>query len=340
MPQEQRIQYEALLKQESALVRPPDLPSYWTVEEDKTLLDQKTYVLTTGDPKRPEKDKPVDPGFPFMPAGTNFREGRREAFVDWMTAPDNPLFARVAVNRIWQWHFGQGMQRVPSDFGLLGGKPSNQKLLDYLASQFVEHQSSVKWLTRLIVTSDTYKMASKAESSVASADEKIDPNNTYLWRFHLQRLDAEPVWDSVLYDSGDLDLTVGGRSFQLPVAKPAVKKDKPPEAASPPAPFDTHANRRGIYMARGYLPSKDVMPEFLTAFDADDGRVPCPMRGQTVTAPQALFMMNNELIVKESDKLARKVLKQGAGSIPMAVNLAYRTTLGRPPGRHRRCARR
>ncbi len=88
MPPEQRAKYAALLKQESALVRPPELPSYWTVEEDPALLQQKTYILTTGDPKRPEKDKPVEPGFPFMPPGVDFREGRREAFVDWLTAPE------------------------------------------------------------------------------------------------------------------------------------------------------------------------------------------------------------------------------------------------------------
>ncbi len=330
MPQEQRTSYEALLKQNSELVRPADLPSFWTVEEDKTLLEQKTYILTTGDPKRPEKDKPVDPGFPFMPENVDFREGRREAFVDWMTAPGNPLFARVAVNRIWQWHFGQGLQRVPSDFGTLGGKPSNKKLLDYLAAEFVEHQYSMKWLTRLIVTSDTYKMASKIDASIAAADQKIDPNNDYLWRFRLQRLDAEPVWDSVLYDSGNLDLSVGGRSFELPVPKLPLKKGQP-EAPRKTEMFDTNTRRRSIYMVRGYLPNKDVMPNFLTAFDADDGRVPCPMRSQTVTAPQALFMMNNELIAKESDKLANKVLRQSAGNIPMAVSLAYRTTLGRPP---------
>ena len=82
-------------------------------------------MLTTGDPKRPEKDKPVEPGFPFQPKDVDFRDGRREGFVDWLTAPNNPLFARVAVNRIWGWHFGEGLQRVTSDFGLLGGKPSN-----------------------------------------------------------------------------------------------------------------------------------------------------------------------------------------------------------------------
>jgi Protein of unknown function (DUF1553) len=265
-----------------------------------------------------------------MPAGTDFREGRREAFVDWMTSATNPLFARVAVNRIWQWHFGQGLQRVPSDFGLLGGRPSNQKLLDYLAAQFVAHQYSMKWLTRLMVTSDTYKMASKADAALVVVNEKIDPSDSYLWRFRLQRLDAEPVWDSVLYDSGDLDLTVGGKSFALPIPKPAAKKDKP-EARGEEEVFDVNTVRRGAYMVRGYLPSKDVMPNFLTAFDADDGRVPCPMRGQTVTAPQALFMMNNELIAKESQKLARRMLKQSAGNLPAAVSLAYRTTLGRSP---------
>jgi hypothetical protein len=327
MPPEDRTKYEALLKQQSALVRPSELPSYWTVEEDKTLLEQKTYILTTGDPKLPEKDKPVDPGFPFMPAGVDFREGRREAFTDWLTAPTNPLFARVAVNRVWQWNFGQGLQRVPSDFGLLGGNPTNQKLLDYLASEFVEHQYSMKWLTRLMVTSNTYKMASKPDALVAAADEKIDPNNTYLWRFRLQRLDAEPVWDSVLYDSGNLDLSVGGKSFDINPPEKKKKTDPQPVIALP----EPKMMRRGIYISRGYLPNKDAMPNFLTAFDADDGRVPCPMRGQTVTAPQALFLMNNELIAKESGKLARRILRQSAGNITSAVNLAYRTTLGRPP---------
>jgi hypothetical protein len=330
MPAEDKAKYESLLKEQSALNAPPELPSYWTVEEDKTLLQEKTYILTTGDPKRPEKDKPVDPGFPFMPAGTDLREGRREAFVDWMTAPNNPLFSRVAVNRIWQWHFGQGLQKTPSDFGLLGGKPSNQKLLDYLSSEFVQHNYSMKWLTRLMVTSDTYKMASKADSSVLEADMKADPTNNYLWHFRLQRLEAEPVWDSVKYDSGDLDLAIGGRSFSV-LDMPAKGAFETQKKKKIDAAFDTNTNRRSVYMVRGYLPSKDVMPNFLTAFDADDGRVPCPMRGQTVTAPQALFMMNNEMVAKESDRLAHRMLRQSGGSIPVAVNLAYRTTLGRAP---------
>ena len=95
--------------------------------------------------------------------------------------------------------------------------------------------------------------------------------------------------------------------------------------------FSPRKNRRGLYMIRGYIPSTDVMNNFLTAFDVDDGRTPCPIRTQTVTAPQALFTMNNELIEKESSKLAERVMKESGGNLNAAVRLAYRETLGRAP---------
>jgi hypothetical protein len=326
MPPEEAAKYTALLKQQAALEEPAPLPSYWTVEEDKDLLKEKSYVLTTGDPKRPELDKPVEPGFPFEPAGFDFRDGRREAFTEWLTAPKNPLFARVAVNRIWAWHFGEGLQRVTSDFGLLGGKPSNQKLLDYLAAQFVAHNYSMKWLHRLIVTSDTYQLSSRPDAQYLDMNTKADARNTYLWRFRLQRLEAEPVWDAIHYSAGDLDLTVGGKSFWL--SKPDKKQAIFLHGADQ---SDTRTNRRGMYIVRGYIPSTDVMNNFLTAFDVDDGRVPCPIRTQTVTAPQALFTMNNDLIQKESAKLGEKVLEESKGDLREAITLAYRETLGRPP---------
>jgi hypothetical protein len=136
------------LAEQRKLGRVPTLPAYWTVEEDKARLKEQSYVLTTGDPKRPEKDKPVSPGFPFQPPSVDFRDGRREAFVDWLTAPANPLSARVAVNRIWGWHFGEGLHRASSDFGLARRQALNQKLLDWLAAEFVTHDYSMKWLHR------------------------------------------------------------------------------------------------------------------------------------------------------------------------------------------------
>ena len=326
MTKEEVAKYKALLKEQQAISRPPALAAYWTVEEDSALLKQKSYVLTTGDPKKPELDNPVEPGFPFQPANVDFRDGRREAFVEWLTAPQNPLFARVAVNRVWGWHFGEGLQRVTSDFGLLGGKPSNPKLLDYLAAEFVAHNYSMKWLHRLILTSDTYQLSSKAEPAQISRNTPIDARNTYLWHFRLQRMAAEPIWDSLHYAAGDLDLSVGGKSFQLSNPDQKQRIFLPKEGTA-----DTLSNRRGVYMVRGYIPSTDVMNNFLTSFDVDDGRTPCPVRTQTVTAPQALFTMNGELVEKESEKLAALVLKEASGDIRAAVSSAYQRTLGRKP---------
>ena len=326
MPADEVAQYEKLSKELRALGTVPPLPSYWTVEESKELLKQKSYVLNTGDPKRPELDQPVEPGFPFQPKDVDFQDGRREAFVDWLTAPKNPLFARVAVNRIWGWHFGEGLQRVTSDFGLLGGKPANPKLLDFLASEFVAHQYDMKWLHRLIVTSDTYQLTSKPDPIQISANQRADARNTYLWHFRLQRLEAEPIWDSLHYASDDLDLAVGGKSFQLKVADQKQKIFLPKETVA-----DARMNRRGVYMVRGYIPSTDVMNNFLTSFDVDDGRTPCPIRTQTVTAPQALFTLNNELVEKESERLAEVALKDASGDLHAAIAAAYQRTLGRKP---------
>ena len=326
MPADEVAQYEKLSKELRALGTVPPLPSYWTVEESKELLKQKSYVLNTGDPKRPELDQPVEPGFPFQPKDVDFQDGRREAFVEWLTAPQNPLFARVAVNRIWGWHFGEGLQRVTSDFGLLGGKPTNPKLLDYLASEFVAHQYDMKWLHRLIVTSDTYQLTSKPDPIQISKNRRADARNTYLWHFRLQRLEAEPIWDSLHYASDDLDLAVGGKSFQLKVADQKQKIFLPKETVA-----DARMNRRGVYMVRGYIPSTDVMNNFLTSFDVDDGRTPCPIRTQTVTAPQALFTLNNDLVEKESERLAEVALKDASGDLHAAVAAAYQRTLGRKP---------
>ena len=262
----------------------------------------------------------------------DFRDGRREAFVEWLTDPSNPLFARVVVNRIWGWHFGEGLQRVTSDFGLLGGRPSNQKLLDYLASEFVAHNYSMKWLHKLILTSQTYQLSSKAEPALLTKNAVVDARDTYLWHFRLQRLAAEPIWDSIHYAAGDLDLSVGGKSFQLPASdsKPKTSAAKA-ENASKADEDGSGTNRRGVYLVRGYIPSRDVMNNFLTAFDVDDGRTPCPVRTQTVTAPQALFTMNGDLVEAESDKLASLVRKESPGDIRAAVIDAYQRTLARTP---------
>jgi hypothetical protein len=304
------------------------IPTFWTVEADPKKELDPSYILTSGDPERPEKNHEVKPGWPFAPQNIDFREGRIEAFSDWLTAKDNPMFARVAVNRLWEWNFGEGLQKSPSDFGKLGGTPSNPKLLDWLASEFVNRGFSMKQMTRLMVTSDTYKLASDADPKATSASAKADPTDTYLWHYRLQRLEAEPVWDSILYAASDLDTSLGGPSFD---PAPAGGGRGGGAGGGQGGARAGAANRRAAYMVRGFTPSRDVMPHFLQAFDVDDGRLPCPVRTQTVTAPQGLFMMNSNEIEKESAKFAERVTKESGGDIGAALDLAYQIALSRPP---------
>lgn len=238
---------------------------------------------------------------------------------------ENPLFARVAVNRLWQWHFGEGLLKTASDFGEFGGKPSHPALLDWLASELVQCEFSMKQIHRLMVTSEVYKRASEAGSEYAE-NQKIDPADTLLWHFRLQRLEAEPIWNSVHAAAGDLDLKVGGLSFDPPGAGDGNRRrGEATDNAS------AHSKRRGAYIVRGYSSSRDVTPKFLQAFDVDDGRAPCPLRTQTVTAPQALFLMNSPEIDEASSDFAARLRKEANGDLPSAVDLAYRMTLARSP---------
>jgi hypothetical protein len=305
-----------------------DLAAFWTVEVDGRREVQPSYILTSGDPERPEKEKPVEPGWPFAPQKIDFREGRIEAFSDWLTAPENPLFARVAMNRLWQWHFGEGLHKTSSDFGVLGGTPSNQRLLDWLAAEFVARKFSMKQMHKLIVTSETYRRASTGDPATMSANARIDPANAYLSTYPLRRLEAEAVWDSILWAANDLDLTVGGPSFDLP--RPDEGRRGGFAARSAPA-SNARTNRRGTYIVRGFSTSRDIVPNFLQSFDVEDGRLPCPLRTQTVTAPQALFLMNSDEVEKASGKLAARLQKETAGDISAAIGLGYKITLGRSP---------
>ena len=300
-----------------------DLPAFWTVEVDRGLEREKSYILTSGDPERPEKNNPVEPGWPFFNGGADFRDGRVEAFSDWLTAKDNSLFARVAVNRLWQWHFGEGLQKSPSDFGLMGGRPASQPLLDWLASEFITRNYSMKAMHKLMLTSNVYRLASFGDKEQVRKNLVADPSSRFLWSFRLQRLEAEPIWDSILTAAGNLDTSLGGPSFDI--------EGRAPRGRGGPAPAESKMNRRGAYIVRGFSTSREVVPNFLQSFDVDDGRAPCPVRTQTVTAPQGLFLMNSQEIEKASTMFADRLRKESEGELNKAIDLGYRITLSRPP---------
>ncbi len=257
--------------------RGQDLPAFWTVEVDRGLELEKTYILTSGDPERPEKDHPVEPGWPFYDGEKDFREGRVDAFSDWLTAKENPLFARVAVNRLWQWHFGEGLQKSSSDFGFLGGVPVSQPLLDWLACEFIERGYSQKAMHKLVMTSNVYRLASSGDNELMKKNMAADPLDRFLWRFRLQRLEAEPIWDSILSAAGNLDTTLGGPSFDT--------EPRNPRGRGVAVRAEAKTNRRGAYIIRGFSTSRDITPNFLQSFDVDDGRAPCPVRTQNGHCP-------------------------------------------------------
>ena len=176
---------------------------------------------------------------------------------------------------------------------------------------------------KLIMTSNVYRLASSGDKELTKKNLAADPSNRFLWSFRLQRLEAEPIWDSILTAAGNLDTSLGGPSFDI--------EARGPRGRGGPVRAEAKTNRRGAYIIRGFSTSREVVPNFLQSFDVDDGRAPCPVRTQTVTAPQGLFMMNSPEIEKASAMFADRLRKESGGDPGKAVDLAYHIALGRPP---------
>lgn len=320
MTPDETVRYEAIRKGLTELRRdPPVLPSFWSVRVDAERAAGKSYLYLGGD--RTKKGEEVQPGFPFAPKDVVFKGDRRQAFLSWLTAPENPLFARVAVNRMWQWHFGEGIAATPSDFGRTGQMPVNPALLDWLASEFTQRKFSMKSMHRLMVTSDLYQQSAVVSPELQALNGAIDPGNKHLWKFPVRRLEAEAIRDSVLQVAGSLDTAIGGRSFR---AEDIMERRV--MSAARTGHYDTRSNRRGIYMGRGSDASMNMLPSYLSLFDAEDGHTPCARRERSVTAPQVLFLLNGSLVQDASKQLAKRLL---TASSP--VDYGYKLVLGRAP---------
>ncbi|MBS1829075.1 MAG: DUF1553 domain-containing protein [Acidobacteria bacterium] len=330
MTAEETARYEGIRKGLTELRRdPPVLPSFWTVRADSGRAAQKSHIYLGGD--RSRKSDEVQPGFPFAPKDIAFQGDRRLAFLEWLTRPANPLFARVAVNRMWQWHFGEGLVPTPSDFGHTGQLPANPELLDWLASEFVARGYSMKAMHRLIVMSELYQQSSIVTPQVAEANRAIDPENRLLWKFPVRRLEAEAIRDSILQAAGTLDPAIGGRSFR---AEDIFERRV--MSAPRTGNFDTRSNRRGIYMGRGTDSSMIMMPAYLRLFDAEDGHVTCARRERSISAPQVLFLLNGDLAQTAAKNLAKRLETEAGASPPAKVEYGYKLALGRAPSARER----
>ncbi len=291
---------------------------------------EPTFVLAGGE--RSAKGEMVEPGFPRRITGNSdaatiayagrYRSGRRRALAEWIASPSNPLTARVMVNRIWQHHFGDGIVRTPSDFGMNGDRPSHPELLDWLATQFVEKKWSIKAMHRLMLTSNTYRQSTRHPDAKRIADS--DPDNRLLSRMNWVRIESEVLRDSILALSGSLNREAGGPGMFFGVKEEVARgfqmfKWYPSE--------DKAKLRRTIYaFQRRSLP----MP-LMEVFDAANMSESCSRRSVTTVAPQALTLLNGELTAVESGRFADRVIELTGADPALQIGKAFSLALLREP---------
>ncbi|MHC4994760.1 MAG: DUF1553 domain-containing protein [Planctomycetota bacterium] len=326
MTNDQRDRHTALKKQLTNARRElADTPKPAFAYAGIRKQPEPTRYLTRGDATQPQQV--VTPGAPeaivfdhtpFDLTADGPEHLRRLKLAQWLTDPQNPLTARVMVNRIWRHHFTRGIVATPSDFGKAGDEPSHPELLDYLARQFVRSGWSIKRMHRLILNSATYQQASAPNTTATEAD----PENRLLGAYPVKRLEAEAVRDAMLAVSGQLNTRMGGpgyRPFDVIVnnAHHYLMKDVD----------DPAFNRRTVYR----INVNSAKSPMLESLDCPDPAVTAPNRRVTTTPLQALALMNNPFVQRQARYLAQRVHKLADGDLPEAVRHAYRYAFGREP---------
>jgi hypothetical protein len=295
--QENYERYEALSRERFTQERrrPSGLAQALCVSEGGRTPPE-TFVLLRGNP-RSRGDK-VEPGFPSVlttqapvlptPGPDARTSGRRRVLADWIASPENPLTARVMVNRLWQHHFGRGIVRSTNDFGYRGAPPTHPELLDWLASEFVTRGWKLRAMHKLIVMSNAYQMSSQPDPAALAQD----PENDLFWRFDLRRLSAEEVRDSILAVSGNLNLgKMGGPSIYPRISAEVLAGQSRPGNGWRPSSPEEQA-RRSIYVHI----KRSLSVPILAAFDAADVDASCPVRFTTTQPTQALSMLNGDFL--------------------------------------------
>ncbi len=296
------------LPQISVLVEPADPPT-------------PHFILVRGNYAKPGSEvqagvpailTPADNPFVFPQGGTN-SSGRRLALANWLTSPKNPVVARLMVNRVWQRHFGTGIVPTADNFGVTGAKPSHPELLDFLALEFVRNGWKLKPLHRLMVNSATYRQSSAYQKTAHEADG----DNKWLWRFPMQRLDAESIRDAMLATTGELNLSIGG---------PFVPKDKTEEGQYVIVESQPGARRRTLYIQQ----RRTTPVTFVDVFDGAKMNPNCVQRASSTVALQSLALLNSDFARTRSKAFGARLMREGH-TPKERMNLAFQLALGRPP---------
>jgi hypothetical protein len=289
-----------------------------------------TYILVRGNPH--VQGEQVEPGFPQVltsaepaipaPSAGAKTAGRRRVLADWIASGDNPLTARVIVNRLWQNHFGRGIVRSPNDFGLQGTRPTHPELLDWLASEFVTQGWRWKPLHRLILTSNAYRMSSRANSKALAAD----PANDLFWRFDMRRLSAEEIRDSVLAVSGNLNPKMFGPGVYPVIPAEVLAGQSVPGRGWGKSPPEEQA-RRSIYVHV----KRSLLYPVLESFDVAEADRSTPVRFSTTQPTQALLMVNGDFLNHQAKIFADRLRKEAGNDVAAQVRRALYLATARVP---------
>ncbi len=327
MPEAEKSRHRDVQAQIKKLeAKKPALPIAMGIKDAAGPLP-KTYLLERGEPAN--RGAEIEPGFPIVllpsqkpqPAAiapATGTSGRRTALANWVSAADNPLTARVMVNRLWQHHFGRGLVPIPSDFGVHGEPPTHPELLDWLAREFVENGWSIKRMHKLMLLSAAYQQSSMPTPAAL----KNDPDNRLFSRMNRLRLEGEIIRDSLLSVSGRLNRKMGGPGVFPPIPAEAIQGSK---GWTTSADKQDH-NRRSLYI----FARRNLRFPFLEPFDIPDSNQSCPQRERSTTAPQALALLNASDVIEAAKALAANVTKEGETDAER-IALTYRLTLGRRP---------
>lgn len=288
-----------------------------------------THIMIRGNANAPGDE--VQPGFPSVldfpdpqaiGAPSAESSGRRTFLADWITSHENPLTARVMVNRLWQHHFGRGIVETPNDFGFQGAKPTHPELLDWLAHEFMSGDWKLKRLHRMMMMSNTYRMSSLSN---AVALEK-DPDNKLLWRVNMRRLSAEEIRDSLLAANGTLNLKGGGPSVYPKIPADVLHgQSRPGDDWGESTPEE--AARRSVYIHI----KRSLITPILASFDVADTDFSCPVRFATTQPTQALGMLNSEFINEQAALLAQRVENEAGKGLEQQVAYAFSIVTSRQP---------
>jgi mono/diheme cytochrome c family protein len=340
-------------RQRQLRAQTPDRPGAYRCYEDAAHTPP-TYLLLSGraskpgpimQPQVPAVLTATQPSFPGSPSAalplSHSSSLRRLTLARWIASPDNPLTARVIVNRVWQHHFGEGLVATPSDFGAMGARPMHPELLDWLAHWFSHDADwSLKRLHRLILTSETYRQSSQSAecgariveldaSTLPSAirnPQSIDPENKLLWHFPYRRLDVEAIRDSMLAAAGNLNRQMHGPAVFLPIDQAAIEAHTDKQEAWK-ASGEPDIDRRTIY---GYVKRTLLVP-MLESLDFCDTTNSTDRRTITSIAPQALTLFNGQFVNRQAEHFATRLRREAGDDPRRQIELAFRLALARRP---------